>query len=437
MTPVINGSLIVPLNPSRSDYDKLSCGLLDVITLGYKRGGLASDTAIQIKEDTKQYKGTLLYFHSRFNVYGIVRDSIKKDKPTLNWVHGKHVEMIKDFLINYNERLNIIDISDEPIEVFKGKYRPDIFSSTRITTDKLGVQISYEDFIKTLPKEAKPMPVVQGGQSNIVVDTVVDKKDTEVNDVEEHNDNIESTPCNENITEVETVKEQRVENDTTEVNSKDNKDDEEANIGSENKKSFTEKEERTKSNCESITENSELMKALIEATKALNETREELKRTTESYKETMAKSFGDFDLDVEAKFVGVNDIKGSLAETAGNEVFADSIGTESVYEFILKIMKVDDSISLPRTFYEKLTTVIKRNMMLSRDGNKYDSIVLIRFDKASRDNLVARVEYDITKDYTRVTIIKQFNSIELTNNQMLDYETKFNQWRRMHSYRMS
>ena len=76
-------------------------------------------------------------------------------------------------------------------------------------------------------------------------------------------------------------------------------------------------------------------------------------------------------------------------------------------------------------------------MMLSRDGNKYDSIILIKFNRTSKENIVARVEYDITKEYTRITIIKSYSSVELTDKQMVEYEIKFNQWRRMHSYRTS
>ena len=163
----------------------------------------------------------------------------------------------------------------------------------------------------------------------------------------------------------------------------------------------------------------------------------ELKKTTDSYKETMAKSFGEFDLDVETKFVGVADIKGSNDTADNGLVESTEIGLDTIYDFILKIMKVDDTISVPRTYYEKLTTIIKRNMMLSRDGNKYDSIILIKFNRTSKENIVARVEYDITKEYTRITIIKSYNSVELTDKQMVEYEIKFNQWRRMHSYRTS
>ena len=295
INPIIENSLIVPVHCDRADYKNLACGLFNVNTGEYVHGRLGSDKAIQIKESIKNKKATVVYVHSKLNVYGIIKDSKKAIKPALYWISGEQAEIIKDKLINYEEKLNTIDISDEPIEVFKGKYRADLFSITRITDNKLGKIISYEEFSKSLTKEQ------------------VSEEQEQVSE------------------------EQLIATDIKEVQSE--------------------------------------------------------------YHE----------------------------ETASN----------NIYELILKVMKIDDSISLPRDFYDNLITIIKRNMMISKSGTKYDSIVLIKIDRASKENLVARVEYDITKDYTRVTIIKQYDSNELTDNQLVDYEIKFNQWRRMHSYRTS
>lgn len=445
MDIIIDKSLVVPVSTDRSNSSQLACGLFDTEKFTYSHGPLATEASVKLKKDISKYKCTLLFVHKKFKVYGVVKDSAKQPKPLLYWIHEKHAEMAKEFILNYEERLGVIDISDKPIEVFKGNYRKEVFTKCSPTDETIGKFSSYDILVKTIHDEEKHLPIVEGGQSNIVIDKVTKEEDTVVivddNAVAKNEDalmNIEEDASmysgdakstkEEVIVNIE-CKDTIEEMDAKSVSEKDSVEDDTPTV--------VEEGNQTKSNCGAEAINSELMKALVEATQALNETRKELQRTTESYKETMAKSFGDFDLDVETKFVGVTDIKGDLVETEAKQEFSESVGTEAVYEFILKIMKVDDSISLPRAFYEKLTTVIKRNMMLSRDGNKYDSIVLIRFDKTSRDNLVARVEYDSTKDYTRVTVIKQFNGVELTSGQLLDYETKFNQWRRMHSYRIS
>ena len=457
MVPIIDKSLLVPVSTDRNNYLQLACGLFNTETLAYTHGTLATEAAANIKRGISIYKGTLLFVHKRFKVFGILKDSKNKSKPLIYWVHEKHAEIVKNKILNYEERLNIIDISNEPIEVFKGTYREDVFEKCSCTDSTLGRFSSYDKLVKTIMDEMRQLPVVEGGQSNIVIDPVINNENTveiKTEDAVVENEDTVMNICEDALVENVEVK---VTDDEIPVNSEeakftdeevilDNEDcstveneitdytDEEVLDGDE-VQAIVKEENQTESNCEAEVKNSELMKALIEATKTFNETKKELKEVTESYKEAMAKSFGEFDLDVETKFVGVNDIKGDLEGAESNKMFTESVGTEAVYEFILKIMKVDDSISLPRTFYEKLTTVIKRNMMLSRDSNKYDSIVLIRFDKTSRDNLVARVEYDSTKDSTRVTVIKQFNGVELTSGQLLDYETKFNQWRRMHSYR--
>ena len=421
MNPIVNNNLLVPIHADRAGAENIACGLFDVNTGKYMHGQLLSNEAIKIKDSIKSFKGTIVYIHNKYNVYGIVRDAKKAPKPTLCWLSGDEVELIKHELLNYNERLNIVDISDEPIEIFKGRFKSDVFSTTRITDSKMGIPISYENFIETISKVDKPAPVVQGGQSSIVVDTTENVEKVE---------KVEETLVKDTESPIETVSESVAENSEINLDNVENHCD-------NSKPAVVKKDKQMKSNSEVDQEYLKLAKILMDATNALNDTRKELQKTTESYKETMAKSFGEFDLDVEAKFVGVNDIKGDLADTEESNSDCSNIGTDAVYELILKLMKVDDSISLPRTYYEKLSTIIKRNMMLSRDGSKYDSIILIRFNKMSKENIIARVEYDLTKDYTRVTVIKQYNAVELTDNQLLDYEIKFNQWRRMHSYRTS
>lgn len=430
MNPIINNMLVVPIHPDRVNTDSYACCLFDRDTGEYKFLSIVDDKTKKLKEQLKNAKGTLLFVHNKVNVYGILRDSKKTSKPNLYWIDKRNIELIKDDILNYNERYNIIDISDEDISIFRGQYDKKRFSLTRITDHKMLVPIAYEKFIESLKEESNPAPVIQGGQSNIVANTI-----------EEVADNIEESDDITTGEEDTTIKEDasnhcEVENEQCE-DSNEAIADKYFNDSDNDKSAVTEEIKQTKSNYETDGVNPELVKALVEATSAMTETMKELKKTTDSYKETMAKSFGEFDLDVETKFVGVADIKGSTTEADDSLLESTEVGLDTIYDFILKIMKVDDTISVPRTYYEKLTTIIKRNMMLSRDGNSYDSIILIKFNRASKENIVARVEYDITKEYTRITIIKSYSSVELTDKQMVEYEIKFNQWRRMHSYRTS
>lgn len=430
MNPIINNMLIVPIHPDRANTADYACCLFDRDTGEYKFLSVVDDKTKKLKEQLKNAKGTLLFVHNKVNVYGILRDSKKTSKPNLYWIDKRNIELIKDDILNYNERYNIIDISDEDISIFRGQYDKKRFSLTRITDHKMLVPIAYEKFIESLKEESNPAPVIQGGQSNIVTNTIEEDVDNTV-ESDDITTGEEDTTIKEDASNHCEVENEQCEDSNEAIADKY------FNDSDNDKSAVTEEIKQTKPNCETDGVNPELVKALVEATSAMTETMKELKRTTDSYKETMAKSFGEFDLDVETKFVGVADIKSSDSETNDSLVESTEIGLDTIYDFILKIMKVDDTISVPRTYYEKLTTIIKRNMMLSRDGNNYDSIILIKFNRTSKENIVARVEYDITKEYTRITIIKSYSSVELTDKQMVEYEIKFNQWRRMHSYRTS
>lgn len=444
MNPVIDDRLVVPVHPDRKKSNDIACCLYDAITGKYLLVPATEDKGKKIKEEVNSAKATLLFVHNRFDVYGILKDSKNSDKPILYWMCGDEIRLIKDDILNYTERYNIIDISDKDASVFRGQYDRKKFSITRIVDHNMRTPISADSFIESLIEVHKPAPVIQGGQSSIVVKTVendcnnnesvdskaMTKKDEamsslddsqHINKVKQLETKPEATTCDTKATSDSSV-EQLAEKSSNENN---------------DASAVCEDNKQTKVDYEPTDKKDELEKALIEATMAMTNTTKELQKVADSYKDAMIKSFGNFDIDVETKFVGVTDIKSDSNVSIKEEDTTGEVGTEAIYDFILKIMKVNDTISVPRTYYEKLTTIIKRNMMLSMDGNKYDSIILIRFNRTCKENIVARVEYDASSEYTRITIIKQYSLIEATDKQLLDYEIKFNQWKRLHSYRTS
>ena len=437
MNTVINDMLVVPVHPDRKKSSDIACCLYDINTGKYLLVNATDEKSKKMKEEIGSAKATLLFVHSRFDVYGIVRDSKNSDKPILYWIRGNELKLIKDDIINYTERYNIIDISDKDTSIFRGQYDKKRFSITRIVDHNMRTPISADSFIESLTKVSKPAPVIQGGQSNIVVNTVKD----DCNNTE--NVTSEAMTSKDEAMTSKSDSQGEIETQTTTTNSEvmndDSKEqlDEKESNDNNTESAVSEKLEQTEVNCKATETKDELEKALIEATIAMNNTTRELKKVADSYKDAMVKSFGNFDIDVETKFVGVSDIKSDSNVSIKEDDSTGEIGTEEIYDFILKVMKVNDTISVPRTYYEKLTTIIKRNMMLSMDGNKYDSIILIRFNRACKENIVARVEYDATSDYTRITIIKQYSLLEVTDKQLLDYEIKYNQWKRLHSYRTS
>ena len=444
MNTVINDMLVVPVHPDRKKSSDIACCLYDINTGKYLLVNATDEKSKKMKEEIGSAKATLLFVHSRFDAYGIVRDSKNSDKPILYWIRGNELKLIKDDIINYTERYNIIDISDKDTSIFRGQYDKKRFSITRIVDHNMRTPISADSFIESLTKVSKPAPVIQGGQSNIVVNTVKDDcNNTESVTSEAMTSKDEAMTILGNSQRDNKAEQLGVETQTTTANSEAmTKDiaeqlDKKKNNDNKAESAISEETEQTEVNCKATDTKDELEKALIEATIAMNNITKELKKVADSYKDAMIKSFGNFDIDVETKFVGVADIKSDSNVSIKEDDSTGEIGAEAIYDFILKIMKVNDTISVPRTYYEKLTTIIKRNMMLSMDGTKYDSIILIRFNRACKENIVARVEYDAASEYTRITIIKQYSLVEITDKQVLDYEIKFNQWKRLHSYRTS
>lgn len=402
MKAVVNNRLIIPA-PGRKG---VAFCLFDVNTLAYLQVPKDNNTDSMAKQ-ILNYKGTLVFVHKKLNVYGVIKDSSTKSTPNLNWMKKEEVEAISSEILNYDEKSNIIDISEKDAEIFYGNYDKKKFNLCR-TTDRTFKQISREEFISSLGNKGSNIPTIQGGQSNIEIQQKEKVKTAE----------------NTKTVEVEVVKPKIEEKQAI------NKEVKQEHVINKSGKS----EPKHMNNKE--LNNSELAKALVEATTLLKETAKKFDSTTKEYKEAMARSFGDFEADVETKFVAVENIGSDLEEQSNIEDTNEN-ELSTIYDVILKLMKIDDTMTIPRKYYEGLTSIIKRNIMLSRDGNSYDSIVLLKFFREDKKNIVARVEYEASKESTRVTIIKPYNSIELTEQKIVEYEIKFNQWKRMHSYRTS
>lgn len=109
----------------------------------------------------------------------------------------------------------------------------------------------------------------------------------------------------------------------------------------------------------------------------------------------------------------------------------------SIYKSIIKVLRVNDTISIPKDFYMSLVRLIKRNITLSRNGEDYIAIVKLKLDRKDTDNIVVRADFNSKDEYTTIAVIKQFNSVDITDDQIAEYEVKYSEWRKAHSFFIS
>lgn len=395
-----------------------------------------NDNTAKESEEISKYKYTLAYVHKKYNVYGVLRDSAKKAKPILWWLRKEIFEAVKDSVLIPENKDIIRDISDMGIEVFNGNFDKNAFSLARIAADeKVNLATSFDKFVEALQKPKSTL-VVHGGESNVSInneskETDVEEKEVKTTETDvEATENIEATETESKATEKKAV-DVEVKTEDKEVKAIDT----EVKDGIAETTEVKTPEKEVNNTDGTLSEDKVLLKSLAAATISLKDTVKEIKQMADNYRDTLSKVSGEYSFDTETTALEVC----SMVDSSDTEIeelkSKDYTLEDAMYESMLKILKTDDTISIPTRYYNGLVTVIKRNLMVSRDGTKYDSIVKIRLNRTAKENIVARVEYCESNEYCRVSVIKPYNIVDLSEQQIVKYEIEFNQWRKLHSFR--
>ena len=105
-----------------------------------------------------------------------------------------------------------------------------------------------------------------------------------------------------------------------------------------------------------------------------------------------------------------------------------------MYESILKLLKVNDSISIPIEYYKKLCVKHKRNVFISMDCTRYTAISEIRLASKALENILAIVDYNELAKDVRITILKEFDNNMVSEDDISILEVKYNKWKRNNSF---
>ena len=101
-----------------------------------------------------------------------------------------------------------------------------------------------------------------------------------------------------------------------------------------------------------------------------------------------------------------------------------------MYEYILKMLRERDSISIPKEYYKELSILLKKNMIMNKACTYYISLVVIRFNRDDKFNIFAVAEYDESLDYIRITVVKPYSDEQVTDEQVIRCELAYRKWKK-------
>jgi len=391
MKAINSGSVIIPFNKKREMDGYCLYGIIE-------KSLRLVNANLDIKDKLKNKEVTALYYNRKYRAYGVVKDDYKNNKPILLWLRKSDLDIVSNKVLNYDNLSEVINIKEDDEDSFllekdlgiKIKF---IVLKNTSAIEAFGNTTSKEKFIESVDK---PTIEITVGDSNIEHKDTDEQSTTPEDTQEEIKDTIENTDDTP----------EKIENTS-----------EETEDTPEEIKDVPEK---------IIPEQFEFLKntGIFE----LNETIKELNDTKMQYKEALSKISGKINGMEDEQIVGVIRVLDDTEETDYDE------SLYSVYNTVLKLLKTNDTVSVPRIYYEHLAVLIHRNIFISRSGENYESIVQIKFVHNIKENMLARVEYDKTQKYTRITVIKEMNNKEVSETDIVDYEVRYNEWRRHNSF---
>jgi len=358
----------------------------------YKR----TDSTKEIEEKVKDSYGTALFINREIGVYGVVKD--RKKRPSLTWISIGLIEKSNNTLgiLNTDGKITeLIDLTHMGIDMFD-MTPPKGFSRTySYMSESSSVNIGKDRFLKD-------MGFIKDEEHEVLNnEQLLDDMDIE---------NVDDTIIdNENVDEPSLDEDEPVDNIISESNEKTKDTFEEYNNWLENKleEYYVSRKERDEL-IRKETEAEELSKRALDMIATLHETEDE---------NTVI-------LDVD-KIVSSDDT---------NNVQSVDLSKYVIYELLLKVLKVNDSVSIPTEYYNQLKVILRKSFYMSRNLDIYTSIVDIKLGNDKVNNLSVIVDYNANEEYTRITVLKTYNEKELSANELAILDMKYQEWKRKNSY---
>lgn len=374
--------------------------------------------------------GTLAYVNTEYNFYGILKERNKG--VGIIWVSKENAEKDEKFNSLCNRCGELLDITSEGLAVFDNSWKKGFKSS--ILSDSLRqFPCKREIFDNSLGINIEAIEDSEDEQLNIAeYTTETEEKSVELEELLIENvddavvENVDNTYSN--VKEA-VIEENKYTKRNEEVNLV-NKDTAEENK-CETKKN---KSESSESLDESISKDmfkaymKDIESRLIEVSKREEEV---TKRETE-LAEAYNKINGILD---KADTYSVNSIVDTLVDVdlvVNNSTIVDNTFdcADHTWEMILKMLHIDDHISIPFDFYRKLKPLVKRSLEQTKNGLIYKLLAEIYFNKTSNENLVVIIDCDETIKKVTLHILKPYNKDKMLDYQINDFLIKYASWRK-------
>lgn len=131
----------------------------------------------------------------------------------------------------------------------------------------------------------------------------------------------------------------------------------------------------------------------------------------------------------------VNNIVNTLLEV--DNVYVDGVEhkrvnlkQDYVYEMLLKTVSIGDMITISKDYFTRLKVYMRKNLESNISYTKYKAISTIKFHSEVKENIVALVNYDESLDGIQLTILKDYDDTEFTEDDLARYILQYNKWRK-------
>ncbi len=400
MSLIIGNNIVVPVDSNRKG--NIAYCIYNVSSAEYL--SLSNDRADKnVMNKLANKKGILFGYSNSTGLYAILRDKDGKVKPYLYWISEKEIEYVEDE-IAIVEKTSLINLDKFGIDTAKDKKR---FANVTILHYK-----NKNTSIWSATNRAKCIEELVG-----IPDT---KKTFEITNgessvaIEEKEENIKEKE-EETIKEEENLEEE--ESHTNEENVEH-----ESSVDKENNESQEQFDFLKKADAN-------VLNMIKDSTNSMNNAINELNNITSKYRDALSKMNGELPNSEVEQLVRVEKV---VDDEDNKDDYNEAL--YAIYDTILKLLKTNDTISIPRVYYEHLCVNIHRNIFLSRRGENYNSIVSIKTTPGIKENMLARVEYNKLEEYVRVTVIKEMNDFNVPDSYIVNYEIQYNEWKKHNSF---
>jgi len=393
MSLIIGNNIVVPVDSNRKG--NIAYCIYNISSAEYL--SLSNDKADKnVINKLANKKGILFGYSKSTGLYAILRDKDGKAKPSLYWVSEKEIKYVEDE-IAIVDNSSLINLDKFGIDTTKDKKRfanitilhyknksTSIWSATnraKCVEELIGVSDTKKTF------------EITNGESTVTVE----EKEEDTAEIEENFEEEESYTNEENI-------------------------EQESSIDKEDNESPEQFDFLKKADAN-------VLNMIKDSTNSMNNAINELNNITSKYRDALSKMNGELPNSEVEQLVRVEKI---VDDEDNKDDYNEAL--YAIYGTILKLIKTNDTVSIPRVYYEHLCVNIHRNIYLSRNGEKYNSIVSIKTTPGVKENMLARVEYNKLEEYVRVTVIKEMNNFDVPESYIVNYEIQYNEWKKRNSF---